>query len=126
MARPIGTVVAPFAKSSTSNDVLTVEFSVGPVQVHQALMRRDPPHRGNGARIDDFAAKCHVANSGQRIGLLARHLVEERRRQQERGDAVVAQMPSQQLGRQSDILRDANEPGAVDERAPDFERGCVE
>ena len=52
---------------------------------------------------DDFAAKCHVANSGQRIGLLARHLVEERRRQQERGDAVVVQMPSQQPGRQSDI-----------------------
>ena len=96
------------------------------VDVQQPLRRAVGEHRGDPARFGGLPAEQHVAAVAKRGRRIAGDLVEQRRGQEQRGDAEPLDRRGEAGRRQRDLARHDDQPRAVEQRAPDLEGRGVE
>jgi hypothetical protein len=127
IGRPIG--IEPSAAGSSRGiawQQVNVVFSVGPVAVDQLHGGRQVRVRAADVRDGErLAARQALRDSGERFRTLVDDRVEERRRQPQRRDLVLAQHALEPVAR-GHALGIEHELRAVQQRAPQLERRGVE
>ena len=97
-----------------------------PVAIDEPLRLPALEHQPDAVSIRSFAAKHHVAQSNEHRGRLLRHLVEERSREEKRGNLVLREMLRERGGREQHLGWRDHECAAIEQRAPDLKRRGIE
>ena len=118
--RPFGGEVARNAVAAGECRALRRAVAVDELRARQPIVRA--PDVRNRQRL---AAGEHLPQRRQRVRRVVDHAIEQRRGQPERGHALVAHDAAERVGRRHRV-GEHHAAAAVEQRAPDLERGRVE